>query len=38
MRIGGSFLILFSVIYLISRYYMATYEDLNTSDLSNVTL
>lgn len=37
-RIGGSFLILFNVICLLSRYYMATYDDLNTSDLSNVTL
>lgn len=37
-RIGGSLLIFFSALCLLSRYYMTTYDDLNTSDLSNITI
>ena len=37
-RIGGSFFSVLSSICLINRYYMSSYEDLNTSDLSNVTI
>ena len=37
-RIGGSFFTILSAIFLINRYYMLTYDDLNTSDLSNVTI
>lgn len=37
-RIGGSVFTIFSSLSLINRYYMSSYDDLNTSDLSNVTL
>ena len=36
--IGGSIHTIFSSICLIKRYYCSSYDDLNTSDLSNVTL
>jgi hypothetical protein len=38
LRISGSIMIFFSSFFLINRYYMHDYEDLNASDLSNVTL
>ena len=38
LRISGSVMIFFSSSFLINRYYMHDYEDLNASDLSNVTL
>ena len=37
IRLGGSVLTLFSSLSLINRYYFITYDDLNVSDLSNVT-
>ena len=38
LRIGGCILTFFSSASLINRYYMSDYEDLNASDLSNITL
>ena len=38
LRIGGSIFTFFSSISLINRYYMSSYDDLNTSDISNVTI
>jgi phosphate starvation-inducible membrane PsiE len=38
LRISGCFMIFFSSICLINRYYMSDYQDLNASDLSNITL
>ena len=37
-RMGGSVLTVLSSICLINRYYLSNYDDLNTSDLSNITL
>ena len=38
LRIGGCIMTFFSSASLINRYYMSDYEDLNASDLSNITL
>ena len=38
LRISGSIMIFFSSFFLINRYYMHNYEDLNASDLSNITI
>ena len=38
IRLGGSVLTTLSSISLVNRYYLSSYDDLNTSDLSNVTL
>lgn len=38
LRISGSVFTLISSLCLINRYYMSSYDDLNTSNLSNVTL
>ena len=37
-RMGGSVLTVLSSICLINRYYLSNYDDLNTSDLSNITI
>ena len=37
-RIGGCIFTIFSSMCLIHRYYMSSYDDLNASDLSNVTI
>lgn len=38
LKIGGSILIIFSGLCLFHRYFFSSYDDLNTSDLSNVTI
>lgn len=38
IRMGGAILTSLSSICLINRYYLSSYDDLNTSDLSNITL
>ena len=38
IRMGGSILTVLSSICLINRYYLSSYDDLNTSDLSNITI
>ena len=38
LRISGCIMAFFSSAFLINRYYMSDYDDLNASDLSNITL
>ena len=38
LRIGGSLLIVFSSLFLFNRYYLSSFDDLNTSDISNITM
>ena len=38
LRIGGSLLTVFSSLFLFNRYYLSSFDDLNTSDISNITM